>query len=521
MFGDLSQQNNYQVVDKRKIAIGCLAIILIVTGGAINFGYQISRIAKSYDSLIENSIAAVNSCKTIKFQTMHINSMLLHLMELSDTKKVDQIIELITSSEVLITKEYQGILSKPSYQHAVFNASFQLFKNWRPVREKLYELLKSGNTEKARIYYKVTALSLFKELQTKIERLEVRLQQEVVKFQIEATKKANEILWFSLFTSIVAMVFVIILMRGIWSSIVSNERLRTRRQALIDSNILIAILDKEGRIEDVSSALCKFLDCWKDELVGSSAKFFLESSSSNKLLENDILNLISQGKEWHGEISYIKHDGEKVWAESSIVPNFDEQFNLNGYTNILHDLTSKKLAGIDKLTNLLNRRSYDETLTDQISIAVRNKHPISLAILDVDYFKRFNDSYGHPEGDVALKALSDLLSRCMQRPNDYVFRIGGEEFAILISGLDKQKTTEFLYSIKGQVKALKIPNKNSSICPYLTISVGAVVLSSGSATEQQLYETADHALYDAKIERDSVVVCSFIEESAGVVGPSK
>ncbi|EPJ46596.1 MAG: hypothetical protein OFPII_19830 [Osedax symbiont Rs1] len=512
MFGDLSQQNNHQVLDRRKIAIGCLAVILIVTGGAVNFSYQIIRIAKGYDSLIENSIAAVSSCKTIKFKTIHINSMLLHLLDLSEVEEIDEIIALIGSNELLIVKEYQSLLAKPSALHDIFNVSFQQFNNLRAVREKLYQLKMSGKIEESHNFYRVTVISLFKELQTAIELIEVRLQQEVVKSQIENTKKSNKILWTSLFVSILAIIFVIILMWDIWLSIVSNERLRSRRQALIDSNILIAILDKNGQIEDVSSALCKLLGCSKDELLGSATKFFLEPSKSSKLLENDILNLISQGKEWYGEISYIKHDGEKVWAESSIVPNYDEQFNISGYTNILHDLTSKKLAGIDQLTNLLNRRSYDQTLTDQVSIAVRNKYPISLAILDIDYFKRFNDLYGHPEGDVALKALSDLLTRCMQRPNDYVFRIGGEEFAILISGLDTQKTTDFLYSIKEQVKALKIPNKNSSICPYLTVSVGAVVLLSGSATEQQLYETADRALYDAKIERDSVVVCSFIEE---------
>ena len=206
-------------------------------------------------------------------------------------------------------------------------------------------------------------------------------------------------------------------------------------------------------------------------------------------------------------------NGDVLWAVSSIIPFFDECYQVEGYTNILHDLTSKKLATIDKLTGLLNRRSYDEILTDQISLAVRNNLPISLAILDIDYFKRFNDSYGHPEGDVALKKVSSVLLKCLQRPSDFVFRIGGEEFAVLISGLNKQKIENYLNNIREKIQGLKIANKNSSVCPHLTISIGAVVLVEGALNEQALYKLADKALYEAKVKRNTVLVESYKGET--------
>ncbi|MFT5709301.1 MAG: diguanylate cyclase (GGDEF)-like protein/PAS domain S-box-containing protein [Oceanospirillaceae bacterium] len=301
-------------------------------------------------------------------------------------------------------------------------------------------------------------------------------------------------------------------MSQVWRAILINENHRSKRQALIDEHILIAVLDKQGIVEDVSSSLCRFFGCLETQLLKDQKKFFLSDSKQDKLLEKNILNKLYQGKAWRGEICYLNAQGKAVWADSSIIPSRDESQHIIGYTNILHDLTHKKLANIDKLTGLLNRRSYDEILTNQINLAARNKYPMVLAILDIDYFKRFNDLYGHPEGDVALSRLSELLKKCMQRANDYVFRIGGEEFALIISGIEEEKILSFLNSVREEVKALNIANKNSSISPYLTVSIGASVLNQGYVSEQMLYKTADLALYEAKVTRDKVVVRSLISE---------
>ena len=170
------------------------------------------------------------------------------------------------------------------------------------------------------------------------------------------------------------------------------------------------------------------------------------------------------------------------------------------------------MANIDKLTGLLNRRSFDEVLTRQISLAVRNQHAMALTILDIDYFKYFNDRYGHPEGDIALRKISDLLTECMQRPSDFVYRLGGEEFAILTSAQDLVKTQLFLDSIRQKVLQLQIPHSKSKVSDWVTVSFGAAVLHGEGGSWQQLYKAADKALYQAKQQRNLVVVKSFNPE---------
>ncbi|MCW9046159.1 MAG: GGDEF domain-containing protein, partial [Alphaproteobacteria bacterium] len=174
---------------------------------------------------------------------------------------------------------------------------------------------------------------------------------------------------------------------------------------------------------------------------------------------------------------------------------------------IYQDVSDKKISVTDKLTGLPNRRSFDATIDHQIRLARRDENYLTLAILDVDYFKKYNDSYGHPKGDIILSRVSKIIKESMRRPGDYVSRIGGEEFAILFSGNDAVQSRKTLEMVCAAVEQQKIPHEKSDVSDYITISIGASVVHGSSIPDvEELYDGADGTLYMAKKKRNSVIV---------------
>jgi len=156
---------------------------------------------------------------------------------------------------------------------------------------------------------------------------------------------------------------------------------------------------------------------------------------------------------------------------------------------------------------MLNRRRYDESIVHEMRVAKRNNYNFTLAILDIDFFKKFNDHYGHPIGDSALQQVSAKILSFINRPNDYAFRIGGEEFALIFSNLSLEESRDYLNDIRKGIELLAIPHQESTVNDYLTMSFGACIIEPDSGLdEQKAYIEADKALYLAKENRNCVVV---------------
>lgn len=164
--------------------------------------------------------------------------------------------------------------------------------------------------------------------------------------------------------------------------------------------------------------------------------------------------------------------------------------------------TNKKLeqmAITDQLTGLYNRRKFEEVFEQEIQRAHRSASILTFIMFDIDHFKSLNDFYGHTAGDEALKKLSAELQRLCRRPGDYVFRLGGEEFGILITDHSSHSGAEFAEIIRQSIENLKIDNEASNASPYMTISVG--VFSHVPADEDNIevyLRSADLKLYTAK-----------------------
>ncbi|MBA6336909.1 diguanylate cyclase [Colwellia sp. BRX8-7] len=158
-----------------------------------------------------------------------------------------------------------------------------------------------------------------------------------------------------------------------------------------------------------------------------------------------------------------------------------------------------EIAHIDALTGVNNRRKMDLVLKDEVAANKYEHTNLLVAILDIDYFKQYNDGYGHGAGDVALRQVGQALREICVRPRDFIARYGGEEFVLILPDCDKAGAEIMLSNIAQAIKDKKIKHQYSSVSPQLTVSVGAVVVkSSQSVVVANVMKKADSLLYQAK-----------------------
>jgi diguanylate cyclase (GGDEF)-like protein len=159
----------------------------------------------------------------------------------------------------------------------------------------------------------------------------------------------------------------------------------------------------------------------------------------------------------------------------------------------------RDLSLFDGLTQIPNRRSYDERAELEWKAAIRDKHALSLLMLDVDFFKVFNDTFGHQSGDACLKRVAQALHSAVRRARDFTARVGGEEFAVLLPDTTREGAQKVAGAINAAVAGLNIPHRVAGVDCYVTVSVGtATVVPRTDLTFSQLAAAADDALYEAK-----------------------
>lgn len=170
---------------------------------------------------------------------------------------------------------------------------------------------------------------------------------------------------------------------------------------------------------------------------------------------------------------------------------------------------AQQLAVTDELTSLYNRRHFNVIAENELKRNRREKSPITLCMLDVDHFKAFNDTYGHQAGDDVLRQLGKTLKDTLRRPTDYAFRIGGEEFGILFSGLDLDYSLKLAEKIRLNIQNLHIPHEKNSASQWVTVSIGVIEVDncSNGISIDTIYALSDSALYEAKESgRNQVVI---------------
>jgi len=193
-----------------------------------------------------------------------------------------------------------------------------------------------------------------------------------------------------------------------------------------------------------------------------------------------------------------------VYSADRDVANLLESFStmLSSFRSIVNQITGRKaeleiLAITDDLTKLYNYRYFQQRLTDEIEKAKSNQQEISLIMIDIDYFKKFNDTYGHPQGDKILKRVAKIIKNTL-RNEDIVVRYGGEEFAIVLVGTGKAKALEIAERIRSNIEQYPFTLGKEGLAVALTVSLGLAAYPEDALSKDDLIARADQALYQAK-----------------------
>lgn len=199
--------------------------------------------------------------------------------------------------------------------------------------------------------------------------------------------------------------------------------------------------------------------------------------------------------------------GHRCYLAIDAGPIFDDEGALIAVVETLRDITQQKeaqvalqrLATKDGLTGIANRRCFDEALVAEWHRAQRDQTSLALLLVDVDHFKRYNDSYGHQKGDDCLKKVAGAMQEKIFRPADLLARYGGEEFVVLMPNTDLRGAHKVAERIQQYVHGLAIPHESSEINGLVSISVGvSATVPAPQLSAEQLLAAADSALYAAK-----------------------
>lgn len=269
---------------------------------------------------------------------------------------------------------------------------------------------------------------------------------------------------------------------------------------LVDEHIIISSINKKGIITEANEAFCKITAYSKEELIGNTHQLIRHPDTPDSFYD-EMWEALRIKKEWKGEIKNIDKNGKDYWVQA-IIKSVYKNNKLIGFRALRTNITDKKrveeLSITDEQTQLYNRRFFNAKIEEELNRAKRENNYLSLLILDVDYFKEYNDTYGHQKGDEALEKIATILKKHTNRSSDFAFRLGGEEFGI-ITNLDNFKIIEFAQNIRIEIEKLNIEHKSSKISNCLTISIG-ISSKEGNDIETStiLYKQADDALYKSK-----------------------
>ncbi len=279
---------------------------------------------------------------------------------------------------------------------------------------------------------------------------------------------------------------------------------------LIDKYIVSSDTDIHGKITRVSQAFCDVSGYTEDEIIGKTHSL-VRSPDVSADLYKELWSKISQDKQWKGQIKNKTKSGKNYWVDICISPLYDENNNKIGYTSVKNNITNRKylekISITDGLTSLFNRRYFNEIAPKIINSAKRDDKLICFALIDIDYFKKYNDTYGHQKGDKVIQEVARMLGEHTHRASDYCFRIGGEEFCIIFNAQNAKKAFNFMIKLKDNIENLKIEHKKSSASKYITISMGLYCEEAKQIEDlQSLYKKTDELLYKAKKQGKNKVV---------------
>jgi len=273
--------------------------------------------------------------------------------------------------------------------------------------------------------------------------------------------------------------------------------------ALLDNApILISTKDLQGNIT-MANRHFDILDGYDAaHFVGANVFELFPREIAEQLWRNDRTAVLER-RAIHEEETVYHRDKTLHTYMTVKFPLIDDEGRVYATCAVSTDITDTKAAQIDsvtdELTGLKNRRYLNIRFGEEQKRAHRDQRLLTLLLIDVDRFKEYNDSYGHPQGDQVLKAVADAMRHALNRPGDLCFRIGGDEFACLFASNNADESQALAERIRADVAARRIPHQGNARSGHVTLSLGLAFMTPDAALSQErLYEQADQALYRAK-----------------------
>ncbi|USX16438.1 diguanylate cyclase [Oxalobacteraceae bacterium OTU3CAMAD1] len=282
------------------------------------------------------------------------------------------------------------------------------------------------------------------------------------------------------------------------------ERLRTIVNSMAEG---LLIIEADGRIQFTNPACDKHLGYQENELAGRAISELLNPLVAQEYLEYFARYAASpEMAHSHGtrEVIIRHRNGSSVCMDLTLTPMYLRQPLFIG---LLHDITHHKqsedalqrAAMVDPLTQIANRRHFDTFLEKEWQRSMRSGQPLSLVVLDVDHFKLYNDTLGHPAGDACLQRVAAAIASHALRPTDLAARYGGEEFVLLFAETGAETATMMAEAIRAHIESLRIPHPRSTTSDWLTVSIGVATIHPHQLDNtESLFVAADRAMYVAK-----------------------
>ncbi|WP_413161227.1 diguanylate cyclase domain-containing protein [Capilliphycus salinus ALCB114379] len=297
----------------------------------------------------------------------------------------------------------------------------------------------------------------------------------------------------------------------------SEEKFASAFRASPDPMVISTL--EEGRYLEVNESFCRLMGYQREEVIDKTVEDIqIWANPQDRLIKIKALKEVGfiYDKEFElrtktGEIKTLLISAERIEIKRQ-----------NCILTVAKDITERRrilaaleaanqklqhLANIDGLTQIANRRKFDETLEQQWKHCFRQQQPLSLILCDVDYFKPYNDYYGHQTGDECLIQVAQAIRQAVNA-RDLVARYGGEEFVVILTNTDVDGAVQVAELIRDQIRQLKIPHVKSDISQYITLSLGiSSVIPCSRITLDSLIHAADSALYQAKKQgRDRIII---------------
>ncbi len=487
-----------QFMNIKKLFFSFLLILIIALLSAYFTILKMNQLSVNTQKMYTHPFTVSNAVASIQTNIITMHRDMKDIVLSKNSLEILKLVQEIQQEEDKALKSFGAIYQYYLGDKENIDTSYNAFKEWKQIREKVLVKIYDNKREEAIAITKGEGAKHIKDLYEKIETLKTFAFNKANHFYTSSIKDNGV-------DYVIGVIITTVLLSGLIILYIINSLLKINKQNnkqlyLIDQNILMARISLNKDVMEISNALCRTLQVKKEDIIHTKNEHFFTDATQFKTFEN----IIFSAKEFTSEV-YITINNVKLWFNIEIFPELDSNFKLRSFNIILTNITDKKkieeVAIIDSLTGLNNRNYFETIFEKEVRRAKRDKKNLSMIMLDIDFFKQYNDTYGHHDGDKALKAVAKVIDKYTNRSYDYAFRVGGEEFILLCQHQDIVELENFTQRFIQDIEKLKILHKNSKVSDFLTLSAGIVLFEdSHLLNADEMFKITDGLLYKAKKE---------------------